>query len=71
MEEENDHQQHPNQIPDGGIDDDESAATEVADGQADGGPNSDEWEVIIDALWIEYDKDNSGFLDRIEIVPLA
>ena len=27
--------------------------------------------MIIDALWLEYDKDNSGSLDRVEIVPLA
>ena len=27
--------------------------------------------MIIDALWLEYDKDGSGALDRNEIVPLA
>ena len=27
--------------------------------------------MIIDALWLAYDKDNSGALDRNEIVPLA
>ena len=64
-------QQHHNQIPDGGIDDDESAATEVADGGADDNPSSNEWNVIIDALWAEYDVDGSGNLDKKEIMPLA
>ena len=71
-EHEND-RQHPNQIPDGGIDDDESAATEVAEAPHDAAaaPESGEWDAIIDALWAEYDADGSGFLDRQEIVPLA
>ena len=62
-QEENDNR--PNQIPDGGIGDDESAATEEANAPGpDGGPSDDEWVGIIDALWLEYDKDNSGYLDR-------
>ena len=58
-----------NQIPDGGIDDDESAATEVAEAPA--GEGDDEWTAIIENLWNEYDADNSGFLDKEEMMPLA
>ena len=35
--------------------DDESAATEVADGANDGKPSDDEWKAIIETLWVEYD----------------
>ena len=52
--------------------DDESAATEMADGNApDGQPSDEEWKAIIDTLWVEYDQDNSGFLDKDEMAPLA
>ena len=51
--------------------DDESAATEVADGANDGKPSDDEWKAIIETLWVEYDQDNSGYLDRQEMAPLA
>ena len=30
-----------------------------------------EWAQVIDNLWAEYDQDNSGYLDREEMVPLA
>ena len=30
-----------------------------------------EWNAIIDALWNQYDADNSGFLDKQEMRPLA
>ena len=63
-------QQVPNQIPDGDIDDDESAATEVADGN-DGKVEDSSWNQIIEVLWAEYDKDNSGYLDKAEMAPLA
>jgi hypothetical protein len=63
---------HPNQIPDGHSEDDESAATEVAEPVgADHQPNQEDWEAIVNTLWIEYDTDKSGFIDRAEIVPLA
>ena len=35
--------------------DDESAATEVADGANDGKPRDEEWKAIIETLWVEYD----------------
>ena len=38
---------------------------------APAGEANSEWNVIIDALWSEYDQDGSGALDRTEIVPLA
>ncbi len=51
-----DQQQMRNEIPDNNdIGDDESAATEVADGA--GGENDDEWNAIIENLWNEYDAD--------------
>lgn len=70
MEAAEDKLQHRNQIPDGGDqDDDESNATEMAgEGQEE---DDSEWNTIIDNLWNEYDKDNSGYLDKEEIIPLA
>ncbi len=59
----------PNQIPDGGLDDDESAATEVAEAPA--ADQNDEWTAIIENLWNEYDADKSGYLDKEEMMPLA
>ena len=33
--------------------------------------DANEWEQIIENLWNEYDKDNSGYLDKEEMMPLA
>lgn len=52
--------------------DDGSAATEVADvPRDDEAAAKDDMEKVIDALWTEFDKDNSGYLDKDEMVPLA
>ena len=37
--------------------DDESAATEMAEAQANNGPSDDEWVAIVDVLWAQYDAD--------------
>ena len=56
-EPENANEQQPAQIPDGGLDDDnESAATEVA--EAPGGDVYNESQLqVVDLIWAEYDKD--------------
>ena len=52
-------------LPDGGLGDDESAATEIAEAPGpDGSMSPDEWQAVVDKLWSQYDVDNSGFLDR-------
>ena len=55
-----------NQIRDDRSDeDDESAATEVVEAQgADGEPTNEEWIAIVNNLWIQYDEDQSGYLER-------
>ena len=60
-----------NQIP-GGDDDDVSGTTEVAEapGNEENLPDT-EWRAIVDALWSQYDADNSGYLDKQEMRPLA
>ena len=51
--------------------DDESAATEMANDQPNAGPSDDDWNAIIDVLWAQYDVDQSGYIDKEEIEPLA
>ena len=54
-------------MPGAGIDEDGSAATEVDEEKNE----EAEWLDVVENLWNEYDQDNSGFLDREEMVPLA
>lgn len=61
----------PAQIPDGGIDDDESAATEVAEAPVDEEDHTKRCQAVVDGIWEEYDTDKNGVLDRVEMVPIA
>ena len=57
---------------DEGLGDDESAATEIAEAPGpDGAMSQEDWVGIVDKLWAQYDADNSGYLDRQEMAPLA
>lgn len=51
--------------------DDESAATEVANGGDANRVSDSEWNAVIEALWDQFDSDQSGFLDKDEMLPLA
>ena len=61
-----------NEVAGEGLGDDESAATEIAEAPGpDGAMSQEDWTAIVDKLWAQYDADNSGFLDRQEMAPLA
>ena len=54
-------------MPAAQIDEDGSAATE----NAEPAQEEAEWMEVVENLWKEYDADNSGYLDREEMIPPA
>ena len=53
-------------MPGQGLEDDDAATEVEGDKQEEA-----EWLEVVENLWNEYDQDNSGYLDREEMVPLA